>query len=284
VTVAGLAVLLFSASTSPQAAPASPAAPPSVKALLQRARTQLEQKNAPAALQSLRRARTLAPNSEEVLFTYAEAALLVRSPLEAVTVLEALVRMSPTVAAYRYRLGVTLLDLGDAEAAVASLRAAERLEPDRAASLVALGTALNRLGLYAEAKLPLLRASSLDPDGLDAMAALAEAEQGLGERDAATARAQRVLVRTGTHPLANLVLGSLELERGRFAEARDALLKADPDLPVVQEQLSRVYAKLNDPTHAREHEELARRKKKEREDRVQEVRRVTGFPTAEPKS
>ncbi len=280
-TLVGLAVLLLAAQSG---APTPPPGPKSVKALLQLARTQLEQKNAAGALQTLRRARAIAPNSEEVLSTHAEAALAARFPLEAVTVLEALVRIFPTVAEYRYRQGVTLFRLGDTEAAIASLREAERLDPGRAALLTALGSALDRQGLPAEAKAVLLRASTLDPDSVDAIAALAEAEEGLGERDAAEAHALRVLGRTSTQPTANLVLGRLRLEQERYAEARDALLKADPDLPVVHEQLSRAYAKLDDPVRAQRHEELARQKAREREDRVREVRRLTGFSTGEPKS
>ncbi len=278
----GLAVLFLAVSSSAQTP--SPRPPSSVKALLKLARTQLEQKNSPGALQSLRRARALAPNSEEVLFAYAEAALSAGSPLEAVTVLEALVRISPTVAEYQYRLGATLFRLGDTQASVTALREAERLEPRRADSLVALGRALNRQGKYAEARALLLRASTLDPDGAEGMAALAEAEEGLGERDAAETHAQRVLARAGAHPLASLVLGSLRLEQERYAEARDLLLKADPDLPIVHERLSRAYAKLNDPVRAQKHQELSRQKTREEEARVQEVRRLTGFSTGEPKS
>ncbi len=276
----GLALLLLAASSGAQTA--SPGAK-SVKALLQLARTQFEQKNAAGALQSLRRARAIAPNSEEVLLAFAEAALAAGAPLEAATALHALVRISPTVAQYHYQQGVTLFRLGDTAAAVASLREAERLEPGQAAFLAALGSALNRQGLYAESKALLLRASSLDPDSADTIAALAEAEAGLGERDAAESHAERALVLASTHPTANLVLAGVRLEQERYAEARDALLKADPDLPVVHEQLSRAYTRLNDPVRAQLQQGLSRQKTKQREDRVQEVRRLTGFSTGEPK-
>jgi predicted Zn-dependent protease len=274
-----LGVLLLAASLGAQTAPPGVK---SVKALLQLARTQFEQKNAAGALQSLRRARAIAPNSEEVLLAFAEAALAARAPLEAATALHALVRISPTVAQYHYRQGVTLFRLGDTAAAVEALREAERLEPGQSAFLVALGSALNRQGLCAEAKALLLRASSLEPDSADAIAALAEAEAGLGERDAAESHAERVLVLASTHPMANLVLGRLRLDQERYAEARDALLKADPDLPVVHDQLSRAYTRLNDPVRAQRHQELSRQKSRERDDRVQEVRRLTGFSAGEP--
>lgn len=275
----GLALLLLAAAARGQTAP-----PRSVVALLRQARTQMEQKNAAGALESLRRARAIAPNSEEVLSAYAGAAIAAHAPLSAVPVLEALVRMAPTEARYQHLRGVTLLRLGDSEAAVASLREAARLEPDRAAYLVALGTALNRGGLYAEAKAELDRATSLDPEAADAWAAMAEAEAGLGERDAAESLAQRALARSGADPTANLVLGSVRLEQSRYAEARDALLKADPDSPDVQARLGQAYARLNDPVSAQKHEELSRRKKKEGEERVKEVRRLTGFAPGEPRS
>ena len=210
--------LLLGASLRAQT-PAPPSSAPSVKALLQRARTQMDQKNAAGALDFLRRARAIAPNSEEVLSRYAEAALATRAPLAAIPVLASLVRIAPTVADYRYHLGTALLGIGDAAAAVASLREADRLEPGRSPILVALGAALTRRGLAAEAKPVLQRAVSLEPDGAPALAALAAAEESLGEADAAEDHAQRALDRLRRGADRSLGGGSAASETGALGRS-----------------------------------------------------------------
>ena len=135
----------------------------SVKALLQLAKLQAAQKDAPGALASLRRALELAPNSEEALTTYAQISLGVRTPLPAILALEPLTRMCPTVAQYPYLLGVAYMQAGDMPAAAEVLREAEQLEPNRVLTLVALGLALNHRKLYAEARPLLLRGLEIEP-------------------------------------------------------------------------------------------------------------------------
>jgi len=273
----GLASLLLAGSAA-----APPAKPPSVKALLDLARRQTAQKNLAGALESLRRARAVAPNSEEVLSAYAEASLAARATLPAIEVLDALTRLCPTVAQYHYRQGVVLLGEGDAEAAVDSLKRAEALEPDQPPTLIALGTALNGRELYAEAKPLLVRALSLVPEDVAAVAALAEAEAGLGELAEAEAHAQRALASVSGHPIANLALGQVRMRQGRYEEARDALLKAaaaEPAALTAHDELSRAYAGLNDQAGAQKQLELYRQQTKERDERVKQVRSLTGYPT-----
>jgi len=198
----------------------------SVRALLQLAGLQSEQKNQAGALASLRKARALAPNSEDVLSTYAETLLASPTPDAGIPVLVALTRISPMVARYQYQYGVALLHAGDAAAAVPPLQQAERLEPDQALTLIALGQALNRRKLYAEAKPPLLRGLSLMPESVEAVAALAEAEEGLGELKDAEDYARRALARRSDDPTASFVVAVVLMKQEKFAEARDALLRA----------------------------------------------------------
>lgn len=280
-----LGALLLAGSVRGQTAKPAPAAPDpratrSVKALLQRARLQAEQKNAAGALASLRQARTLAPNSEDVLSAYAEALLGSPNPDAAIAVLDDLTRICPTVARYHYLLGMALLGAGDAAAAVVSLQEAARLEPDQAPTLIGLGSALNRRQLYSEAKPHLLRAQSLVPDSVEAVAALAEAEEGLGELKEAEEHARRALARSGADATANLVIAMVLMKQDRFAEARDALLTAaasDPASSKAQYQLSLAYARLDDPLRSEKHLALYHQKAREREERVKRVRTVTGF-------
>ena len=252
----------------------------SVRALLDLAQLQSERGNAVGALECLRRARAIAPSSEEVLRASAEASLASGAPLAALRHLEALVRMCPTVGRYRYLQGTALLKAGDAAAAIEPLKEAERLDPGHAPTLTALGRALNSRQLYGEAKVRLLRGLSLVSDDASALAALAEAEEGLGEVGDAEAHAQRALARPDAPPLASLVLGMVRAKQERYPEARDALLAAsaaDPASAKAHYQLSLVYARLNDPAKAQEHLEQYRLRTKEAERRVSEVRAVTGF-------
>jgi tetratricopeptide (TPR) repeat protein len=254
----------------------------SVRALLQLARLQSDQKDAAGALASLRKARAIAPNSEEVLSTFAEVSLAAETPLAAIPILESLTDISPGVARYHYLEGLALMQAGDVVAAVEPLQEAERLEPNRVPTLLALGTALNGRELYAEAKPYLLRGLSLAPDSLEATAALAESEEGLAEIKEAEAHAQRVLSREAAQPTANLVQGMVSMKQERYAEARDALLKAAAAAPTSSKahyQLSLAYARLNDEAGAQKHLDLYRQKVKEMEDRVRQVRELTGFST-----
>jgi len=252
----------------------------SVRALLLLARLQSEKGDLEGALGSLEKARALAPNSEEVLSTTAQTLRAAGQTLSAVEVLDALARLCPTVAEYRRRLGIALVEIGDVGTATAALGEAARLAPNDVPSLVALGIALNAEGQYSEARPHLLRAQSLAPDDVDALAALAEAEAGLGNVDAAEAAAQRALGQAADHFRANLVVGMVRLRQERFAEARDALLKAVAANPASAEghhQLSLAYAGLGDETHAQEQAELYRQRTEETAKRVDETRRRIGL-------
>ena len=252
----------------------------SVQALLQLARLQSDRKNAAGALVSLRQARAIAPNSEDVLSAYAEGLLASPTPDAAIPVLDALARLCPTIARYHYLHGMALLSAGDEAAAAVSLQEAARLEPDQAPTLIALGKALTRRQLYSEAKPHLLRGLSLTPDRVEAVAALAEAEEGLGELKDAEEHARRALARSGTDATANLVIAMVLMKQDRLAEARDALLKAavaDPASSKTEYQLSLAYARLDDPVSSQKHLALYHQKVKEKEERVKQVRQVTGF-------
>jgi len=251
----------------------------SVKALLQQARVEASGGNRAGALNSLRQARVLAPNSEEVLSAIARVSLASRAPLAAVDVLEPLTRICPTVGEYRYLLGVALMQSGDLVAATDALQEAQRLEPDRVLTLVALGIGLNGRKLYSEAEPHLRRSLELQPGHIDAIASLAEAQEGLGNSEEAAALARRVLASSDGHATANLVLGLVLMNQEKYADARDALLRAvaaDPDSSRAHYQLSLAYARLGDRARSEKHLEMYRVKLREMEERARMVRRRTG--------
>ena len=250
----------------------------SVEALLQLSRLQSEDGEAAGALDSLRKARAAAPNSEAVLSAFAQMSLAAGAPVPAILALESLTRICPSVAQHHYLLGVALMRAGDMPAAVESLRAADRLEPDRALTLVALGITLNNRQLYADAKPFLARSLALEPENVDIIAALAEAEQGLGELDAAATHAQRALSKSPDNATANFVAGLIAMDQSRYADARVAFERAvatDPQSPKAHYQLSLACARLGDGAAAAQHVEMYKQAMREFEARVNALRGAT---------
>jgi tetratricopeptide (TPR) repeat protein len=235
----------------------------SVRALMLLARLQSEDGDAAAAIGSLRAARTLAPNAEDVLSAFAEVSLRTGAPVPGILALESLARLWPAEPKYAYLLGVGLMAAGDMPAATDALRRANTLEPGRPLTLLALGLAYNNQKLYTEARPLLRRALDLHPSSVEALAALAEAEAGEGDLDAAERDAARVLERAPRNATANLVAGMVHMARRRYAEARDAFdaaVAADPASPRPEYQLSLVHARLGDQGSADRH--LARYREK----------------------
>lgn len=233
----------------------------SVQALLQLGRIEAGRGRMTAAAEHLSRAAVLAPNSEEVLATYARVSIFARDPVPAILALEPLMRMAPTVAEYPYLMGVARIQAGDAPGALAALEQARALEPKRAATLVALGLALNQQKRFDEAREILAESLRLQPDDVEGLAGLAEAEVGLDELDSAESHVRRALSMNPEHPLGNLVLGVLEMRRDRFSNAAEALQRVvavDPESPKAHYQLSLAYSRLGDRERHREHLALYR--------------------------
>ena len=246
-----------------------------MRALLQLARRQSADGDAAAALDSLRQARAVAPNSEEVLSAFAQVALAARMLLPAIVTLDSLTRICPTVAQYHYLLGVAFMEGGDIPAASDALAEANRLEPERSITLLALGLALNGRKQYAEARAALRHGLELDPDHLETIAALAEAEAGAGDLREAESHARRVLARASTHATAHFVIGLVLMHQERYADARDALeraVAAGASSPAAQYQLSLACARLGDEAAAQAHLEQYRQKMRESEERIKAMR------------
>lgn len=251
----------------------------SVQAMLLLARLQSSEGDAAGALETLRNARSLSPNSEEVLSAFAQVSLALRTPVPAILTLESLTRLCPTVAQYHYLLGVGLMTAGDMIPAIESLQKANALEPDRPLTLIALGLAYNNQKRFSDARPALNRSLELNPDSVEAIAALSEAEAGLGELADAETHATRALAAAPKNPTANLVLGLVRLAQQRYPEARDALILAvetDPKSPKPEYQLSLVYARLGDEASAQKHVELYQQKLRDLETTVKTLH-DTGF-------
>ena len=258
----------------------------SVQAMLQLARIQSGNGDAPGAFASLERARTIAPNAEEVLSAFAQVSLAARLPFPAITTLDSLTRLCPTESQYHYLLGVALMQTGEMSLAVDSLKTANRLEPDHVLTLVALGLALNNRKLYEEARSFLARGVDLAPDSTEAIAALAEAEEGVGDVATAEADARRALARASADATANLVLGLVFMRNEKYEEARDAFQRtvaAAPDSFKGHYQLSLACARLGDTACSERHLAIYKQKLHDMEERVQQLRTQTGLGSGEPR-
>ena len=269
-----IASILAAAPAAAQS-PAPAATTPSVRELFQSAQRQAGAGDSAAALESLRTARAIAPNSEEILSAFAQMALARRMLGPALATLDSLTRICPTVGLYHYLRGVALMEAGDMPAAVVSLEQANRLEPERPRTLLALALAMNSRKQYREAKGAALKSLELDPENIEAVAALAEAEAGAGEIGQAEDHARRVLARAAAHPTAHLVIGIVRMQQERYAEARDALeqaVAANPGSAAAYYQLSLAFARLGDEARSQQHVEMYRQKLRETEDRIKAVR------------
>ena len=235
----------------------------SVRALLQLARLQSEEGNGDAAMRALRDARSLAPNSEDVLAAFAELSLTTHALVPAILTLESLTRMYPEEPRYQYLHGVALMRAGAVPDAIEPLRKANTLEPDRPQTLLALGLAYNNRKQYPDARPLLRRALDLDPQNVETLAALSEAEAGAGDLEAAERDAGRAMQQAPANATANFVTGIVRMAQQRYPEARDALLAAavaDSASPKAEYQLSLVYARLGDQAASNEHRSLYEQK------------------------
>jgi tetratricopeptide (TPR) repeat protein len=251
----------------------------SVRALIGLARVQTQRREPRLALDTLAKARALAPNSEEVLSAYARVALSARRPVTAILTLEPLARMLPSTMEYHYLLGVAMMQAGDMASAVFALQDALALEPNRSLTLVALGLAFNSQKLYAEARQPLVRSLEIEPDNLEGLAALAESEEGVGDLAGAETHAQRVLERESGNTIASLVMGLVRMKQERYAEARGFLERAiatDPLSAKAHYQLSLACARLGDGAGQAKHLALYQKVQQEVAARLAELRGAPG--------
>ena len=115
---------------------------------------------------------------------------------------------------------------------------------------------------------------------MEALGALAEAEAGLGDAAPAEEHARRALALRPDDAQAWLVLGTVHMQRERYADARTALEKAiaaDPGSAKAYYVLSLACARQGDAAAARTALETYQQQLKEREAAVERVRRETGL-------
>lgn len=249
----------------------------SVQAMMMLAGLEFEGGEAHNAAAILEKALIKAPNSEEVLYRFAQSTLASGAPRKALFALMSVTRMNSHFGDYFYLLGVTWMQMGDMGEAIPALKRATELEPNKALPYVGLGLAMNGERNYAGAKAALEQALTLEPENKEAMAAMAEALDGLGESEKAQELAQTVYQRDARNLTANVVLGTVLMGKGQLQQSLAALQRAesiDPGSSKVQYLLSRVYSRLNQPQEAKRHLELYQQAQKDFEQKLMQLRGV----------
>jgi predicted CXXCH cytochrome family protein len=146
-----------------------------------------------------------------------EAVAELRSALASHERLLAGLSESPALRAQRgelhYSLGLVLAEMGELQAAEAELAAAAERIPERARIGYNRALALQRLGRMQEAKVVLLELESQQPDDAEIQNALAVLYFQLGELDAASRHAERLVELTSQAPAAIALLEQIRSGR-----------------------------------------------------------------------
>src|SRR6185503_11083448 len=144
------------------------------------------------------------------------------------------------------QLGDILAGRSRWEEAIAELRTAVDLRPKYGENLSHLGLALVGSGRYSDAIAVYRRLTELQPDTSRAFQRLGTAYHEIGNDEQALANYRRALA-LGADARAYTNIGSLELARGRMAEAAAAFAEAarlEPRNPIAQRNLGDVYERM----------------------------------------
>ncbi|MEM9552776.1 MAG: tetratricopeptide repeat protein [Acidobacteriota bacterium] len=237
----------------------------STTAQLELARNAAAFGNRKVAFDHARRAADEAPYSPRALRVFVRLGLDAGLASAVAPSVETLARLEPDDAEVAFLTGRMWTAVGDSGEASEALLRATTLDPDHVPARRALGLALADERRFAEARAHLeavRSAADESADDLELEATLAEVELQLGEADAATARAHRVLEQSSRLPRALFVLGLAANRSGDFDAARGWLERAvtvPTAPPRAHYQLSIACSRLGDRACAEEHLEIYRR-------------------------
>jgi tetratricopeptide (TPR) repeat protein len=227
--------------------------PTSVDALQALARMLASQEQWEKSLELLGRARTVAPNSPDVLRKFAAASLRAGHTADAVDAAQQLVKLRPDEAEALYLLGVAQLQNGDAEGARSTIENYTKLRPQDPLAFLALGMVANSLHDFPLARTNFEQSIKLDPNQVEAYFQLALIFRDQGDNGAAITQLEKAVAvdtqRAPTHAL----LGTLYLLQRDYVKAQEHLTRAEelaPNSPDTHYQLGLLFARLNQPDHA----------------------------------
>jgi tetratricopeptide (TPR) repeat protein len=190
------------------------------------ARGYLEARRYADAIAPLKQAALLAPDDPAMLHELGAACLFAQRLPEAVGWLRRSIEIEPTVARVHFELGLALAQAGSEDSALAALRTATALDPKLAEAHGQAGDILRRKNRLQDAATSYEQAFDASPDSVygllckgKALAAQSRGSEAEAYLREAIARAQADSSAEPWRVEAELVLGHLLLEAGRFDEA-----------------------------------------------------------------
>jgi tetratricopeptide (TPR) repeat protein len=210
----------------------APSYPPHVAPLLAVAAQFLRAGRPADAIAPFREAARRAPGHALILHDLGLACLECGQFGEAIAALQGSVAANPRYADAHLRLGIALESVGAVEAALAAYRRASDVLPSLADARYRAGELLLSLGQLEQAAAAFRRAAASAPRTIPGRIATARALL-VEDRDAEAEKILRQVLAVGGGNAAALdLLGNLLADAGRFAEARDVLLRAIERAPL----------------------------------------------------
>jgi Flp pilus assembly protein TadD len=225
----------------------------SVDALQALARMFATQEQWAKSLELLSRARTVAPDSPDVLRKFAAASLRAGRTANAVDAAQQLVKLRPEEPEALYLLGVAQLQNGDTEAARSTIENYTKLRPQDPLAFLALGMVGASMHDFSVARTNFEQSIKLDPNHVDAYYQLALIFREQGDNRTAITQLEKAAAIDPNHAQTHALLGTLYLMQQDYAKAEEHLTRAEelaPNSPDTHYQLGLLFARLNQPDHA----------------------------------
>jgi len=227
--------------------------PTSVDALQALAHVLATQEQWGKSLELLSRARTLAPDSPDVLRKFAAASLRAGHASDAAAAAQQLVKLRPDEPEALYLLGVAQLQNGDTEAAHTTIENYTKMRPQDPLAFLALGMVGATLHDFSVARTNFEQSIKLDPNHIEAYYQLALILREQGDNRAAITQLEKAAAIDSKHAQTHALLGTLYLLQQDYVKAQEHLTRAEelaPNSPDTHYQLGLLYARLNQPDNA----------------------------------
>jgi tetratricopeptide (TPR) repeat protein len=216
-----------------------------------------------AALGRMAKARKIDPDSSRILADFAVLAIRAGRPGVAAEAAKILLGREPQNAEYEYLLGAASLQSGNLDSAQSSLESFMQKRPTDSRGCLALGLVLAaRIDQIENARRQLTRCIDMDPTNVEARYQLGLSYKAQGENDKAIGYLEDTLKQAPGYAPAVRDLGSLYLQTGAAARARELLERAvslNPQDGDTHFQLSRLYNQTGEPDLAKRHLEMFQR-------------------------
>jgi len=231
--------------------------PRSVKTFFAQALVEEAQGNSLAALELLKQARLLAPNSPEILSQFVVTAMRANQSRSAVEAAQILAESKPDEPEYLYLLGAASLQNGNIRQAQRNLQRLVELRPAHSRGCLALGLTLAAQSDQLEnARRQLNHCIEIDANNVEAKYQLGLSHKAQGETAKAIEYLEETIKSAPNYADALRDLGAVYLQSGAEQKARIVLEKAvalAPEDADTHFQLSRLYNLIGEGALAKKH-------------------------------